>query len=221
VGALLWIARTTRDDILYAVSQAGRFNHNFDQTHIDAVVHLLGYLKRTVHLTLNFNHCDKMTIEAHADADWAGVTSKDETAMRSTSGTTVTVKNCGTIFSQAVLQTVVALSTTEAEYIALGATIQKMLCLKTLLNEMGVLSNDETVVFEDNKTTKAKAESPVVDFKMRHLCITYHYFKQAVRNGDCRVEDVPSEENTADIFTKALARKTFEYLRTKLLNTSV
>ena len=218
VGALLWIARCSRDDILFAVSQVGRFSHNFNQTHVDAVLRIISYLKHTKSLTLDFRKVDKMELVSYSDADFAGVPSDGDKPMKSTTGTAVMVKGCGTVYSQAVLQSIVALSSSESEYIALSNTVQRTMCIKNLLLELDLIPDEASVVYEDNEVTLRKAESFTCDYKVRHIALHYHFFKEHIRHKQCRLEYVRSADNVADIFTKGLPLSTFVTLRTLLLN---
>ena len=218
VGALLWIARCTRDDILYAVNQVGRFTSHFDQSHIDAVIRILGYLKATAELGLTFHHTNLLEVHAFADADYAGEPVAGDKPMHSTTGTVVTIKDCGTVYTQSILQSTVAQSTSAAEYVALGNTIQKALGIKVLLEELELLSKDQPIIaYEDNEVTIQKAKSPVVDFKLRHLNVCCHAIKQQIENNQVVLQYVESEKNIADLFTKAVQINTFLKLRTALL----
>ena len=218
VGSLLWISRASRDDISFAVGQVGRFGHCFDQSHVNAVLNIVAYLKGTMDMTLDFHPQDQLVLEAYSDADFAGIPSNGDKPMRSTTGIVVKVKGCSTILSQAVIQPTVTRSTSESEYVALSCTIQKLLCVKTLLTELQLNCSEPDIAYEDNQVTITKMESPVVDFKLRHLWIHYHWIKQSVHRKECLIKYIPSAENVADLFTKALPFPQFSYLRKLLLN---
>jgi len=219
VGALLWIARCTRDDILYSVSQIGRFSHNFNQIHADAVVRILAYLKGTSTVGLTFTPAESIVLRAYSDSDHAGEPQEGTHPMRSTTGTTVLVIGCGTVYSQSTLQDTIATSSSAAEYIALGNTVQKTMCMKMLLCELDLFQPDKPItVYEDNEVTITKVKSPVVDFKLRHLKVHHHAVREYISQRDIEVTHVRTDRNIADIFTKALPRPQFLILRGLLLN---
>ena len=128
VGSLLYAAIATRPDIAQAVGAVSKFNSCPTETHITGVKRILRYLKGTINLGLKFEKKADNSIIGFSDADWAG----DLDNRHSTSGN-LFVMSGGAIRWLSKKQPVVTLSTTEAEYVALGAATQEVVWLRRLL----------------------------------------------------------------------------------------
>ena len=122
------------------------------------------------------------------------------------------------------LQTEIALSKTEAEYIALSQALRDVIPMRTLLTELanvtGLKIGAATVhstIFEDNKGCVELANTPKMRPRTRHIAIEYHHFREHVRKGEIKVKWIETKEQLADIFTKPLAEPLFVSLREKLL----
>ena len=133
------------------------------------------------------------------------------------------------------LQTEVALSTTEAKYIALSQAMRDLIPLLGLLEELSPvlkLSTDKPDVhwrtcgygngqfvadlFEDNRGAYELAKAPKMRPRTKHIAIKYHHFRDHVSNNTIRIDPIGTKDQVADIFTKGLARDQFQFLR-KLL----
>ena len=99
-------------------------------------------------------------------------------------------------------QPTVALSTCEAEYIALATTIQECLYLKQLLENLDKCQYSPPRVYEDNQGTIALAKNPVSRQRCKHVDIKYHFIRSTVNNGTVMLEYCPTNEMVADILTK-------------------
>jgi hypothetical protein len=124
--------------------------------------------------------------------------------------------NCPLLWASK-LQTEVALSTTEAEYIALSQAMRDLIPLRALLQDITsatkiTIDNSTTysTVFEDNK-------SCVDLIKARHIAIKYHHFREHVRQGFIQIQWIDTARQIADIFTKPLAESKFTFLRERFL----
>ena len=112
VGSLLYAAMATRPDIAQAVSAVSKFNANPNVAHLTAVKRIFRYLKGTVNFALKYEQSDSLI--GYADADWAG----DQDDRRLTTGN-IFLQSGGALSWLSKKQATVALSTTEAEYVAL------------------------------------------------------------------------------------------------------
>ena len=100
------------------------------------------------------------------------------------------------------LQSLVALSSTEAEYYAITDAVQEALWLRSLLNEIGCPQHDATTnVFEDNKGARDYCKSPLFQKKRTRK---YHFVRNHIEDGTIRIVSVRSEDQFADFLTKAL-----------------
>lgn len=208
VGSLLYAAMATRPDIAQAVSAVSKFNANPDAAHLTAVKRILRYLKGTANLALKYERSDSGALIGFSDADWAG----DQDDRRSTTGNIFLL--CGGAVSWlSKKQAIVALSTAEAEYIALSQAAQEAIWLRRLLSDLGVEATTSTVILEDNQGAIAIAKNPVNHSRTKHIDIRYHYIRECVQNGQIELQYCPTNDMKADIFTKPLTKQKFEYLR--------
>ena len=121
------------------------------------------------------------------------------------------------------LQTEIALSTAEAEYIALSQAMREVLPLMELLKEINNViplslptPKIHCKVFEDSTSCKAMAESDKFSPRTKHIAIKYHHFLRYVKDKTIQIFHIDTKEQTADIFTKPLDEQLFSYLRNKL-----
>ena len=128
VGSLLYAAIATRPDIAQAVGVVSKFCANPTQSHWTAAKRILRYLKGTVYLGLSYEKCAEGNLSGFSDADWAG----DMDDRHSTSGNVFSYAK-GVVSWLSKKQATVALSTAEAEYVALSMATQEAVWLRRLL----------------------------------------------------------------------------------------
>jgi hypothetical protein len=117
IGSLLYLMLGTRPDIAYAVIKMSQFSANPSQTHLDKVMYIMCYLVGTQDYKIVYDGQKGEGLQAYTDSDWAA----DEIKCRSTTGYFATMAS-GSVCWQSCLQKTVALSSTEAEYMALSDT---------------------------------------------------------------------------------------------------
>ena len=211
VGSLLYLSTRTRPDIAYAVSHIARFAAEPTPAHWTAVKRILRYLNGTQNLGLTYVNENNSNLMGYSDADWAG----DLNDRKSTSG--YLFKLCGSVVSwKSKKQSCVALSTAEAEYMALASTIQEAIWLRQLLQELQNLKGKvmkPTVIFEDNQSTICIARNPQYHGRTKHIDIKFHFVREQVALNKVVLEYCKSENMIADILTKALHGPQFKRLR--------
>lgn len=159
------------------------------------------YLKGTAEQELCFERDDTQNLGliVHCDADWAS----EVTDRRSTTGYCVSLSKGSSLISwKTRKQTTVALSTCEAEYMALAAAVQECIYLGQLLKGIDNYQYAQTKVFEDNQGTIALAKNPVNRQRCKHIDIKYHFIREIVNSGKILLEYCPTEQMIADIMTK-------------------
>ena len=143
-----------------------------------------------------------------SDADWGG----DLDTRRSTSGYVFHFGGAATTW-RSKLQACVALSTAEAEYVALAGTVQESLWLQQLLSDLQGKPADPMVIFEDNQSTMSMSKNPKFHGRSKHIDIKYHFTREQVSNGKIVLKYCKTSEMTADFLTKGLNGEQFEKLR--------
>ena len=112
-------------------------------------------------------------------------------------------------------QTVVALSTSEAEYIALCLATQEAVWIKRLLTELRVPVGP-VLLMEDNQAAIAIARNPVAHARTKHIDIRFHFVREALQDGAIDIHYCPTSEMLADLLTKSLSKEWFERLRSAM-----
>uniref|UniRef100_A0AAV1UIR5 Uncharacterized protein n=1 Tax=Peronospora matthiolae TaxID=2874970 RepID=A0AAV1UIR5_9STRA len=173
---------------------------------------VLRYLQATPTLGIRFIGAGNGKLVGYSDADWAG----DIDTRRSTSGY-VFVLNNGCISWRSKKQRSVALSSTEAEYMALSEATQEATWLKTFMRDLGEEAGDNALtIYEDNQGAIALAENPEFHKRTKHIDIRYHFVREKVEKNQVVLQYCPTQDMLADIMTKAIAAPQFTILRTKL-----
>ncbi|CAH9119932.1 unnamed protein product [Cuscuta epithymum] len=113
-------------------------------------------------------------------------------------------------------QDFVALSSAKVEYVAATGASCQAIWLKRILEDMGELQTSVTEIFCDNKSAIAMAKNPVQQNRTKHIDIKYHFLRDVQAKGHIEMRYFPTEEQLADIFTKALPRDRFQFQRRML-----
>ena len=149
---------------------------------------------------------------AYADADWAG----DRGDRKSISGWVAKI-NGDPISWSSKKQRVVALSTCEAELYAEAAAMQEVLWIRGMLAELGLASESASTMYGDNQSTIAVSKNGVKGERTKHVDVKYHFVNDTVEKKLVQLKWIPTAEQQADLFTKALAAPVFIKLRKELM----
>ena len=226
IGMLNYLQGSTRPDIAMATHQCARFSNDPKALHERGVRHIGKYLLATKERGLIFKPDSTKGIECFVDADFAGSWAKADSSnpenVMSRTGYVIYYAGCPVLWASK-LQTEIALSTAEAEYIALSSAMRDVIPLMQLLTEISVIlpiyNPDPKVkckVFEDNESCIAMAKAHKFTPRTKHISIKYHHFRSYVDRGAISIEHISTTEQIADIFTKPLTEQPFTYLRNKL-----
>ena len=115
--------------------------------------------------------------------------------------------NKGAVSWRSALQPTVALSTTEAEYMALTEVAKEVEWVRAFLKELQYGTDAPTTVSTDNEGAKVLASNPVSHSRTKHIAIRHHFIREKVADNLVWIQYVPTEMMTADSLTKALARQ--------------
>jgi hypothetical protein len=110
----------------------------------------------------------------------------------------------------------VALSTAEAEYVSASEATAQAIWLRFVLDDFGEMQAEVTPLFYDNMSAISMAKNPVFHQKTRHINKKYHFIREALQEGVINMQFCRSEEQLADIFTKAFPKDRFKQLRLNL-----
>ncbi len=203
VGALMYLAIATCPDISYTVGVLARFSKDPGPVHWKAVKHLFRYLKGTMDYKLTYSGARPSAelFTAFTDADHGGNPDNG----RSTSGYVITMAS-GAISWSSRLQGIVALSTTEAEYVAATSAGQEVLWLRNLFTELGYSFASPSTLHIDNRSALSVAKNPEHHGRMKHLNLRFYWLRDEVEKGNINVVHLRTDAMPADILTKALGR---------------
>jgi hypothetical protein len=200
VGSLMYAMTATRPDIAAAVSKVSKFMANPSQSHWVAVKHILRYLNGTSHYGLVFSGANSaVKLVGYSDADWGG----DLDTRRSTTGYVFQLGG-GSISWASRQQPTVALSTVEAEYMALSDATKEAVWLRALLLELGYGQDSATIIHEDNQGCLSLAKNPVHHNRTKHIDIRYHFIRSHIAGDEIKPTYCTTEDMVADILTKPL-----------------
>ncbi len=188
IGKLNYLALTTRPDIVYATHQLTKYSSDPREPHGEAVLYFVCYLKNTHDLGMQFEPDQDQSFECYYDTDFSGDWNKhlalyDPSTAKSRSGWIMFYAGCPVIWASK-LQTKVALSTTDAEYIAMSQFLQDILPIMFLVQEIQekgfpVICTKPYVyykVFEDNSSALELARLPKLHPCTKLINMCYHHF---------------------------------------------
>jgi len=204
VGSLMYAMLGTRPDLAYAVGLVSQFNHSPKAEHWIAVKPIFRYLVRTRMFVLEYGTSNRSG--GYSDADWG---SEND---RKSVGGYLFLLNGGAISWASKKQKSIALSTTEAEYMAMTQAAKEILWLQVLLDEIGAFKHISPIstLYADNQGAIALARNPEYHARTKHIDIQYHFIRDLITSAKLDLRFCPSSDMIADIMTKSLPRATHE-----------
>jgi len=198
VGSLIYMT-IMRPDLSYAVGVVSQFMQTPRKPHLDAVRRILRYIKHTLQCGIFYEAKSQLQIHGYIDADWAGNVSD----RRSISGFMFSFGS-GAISWSSKKQPTVALSSMEAEYRGAAIATCEVVWLQKLLLDLGQLVHAPIVIYYDNISSILLAYNPVYHARTKHIEVHYQFIREKVLTKEIDVIHVSTEDQVADIFTKAL-----------------
>ena len=202
IGCLLFLSTRTRPDISACVGILCRFSANPTKLNWVQLKRILRYLNGTINFALRIGESSETKLRAFSDSDWA----RDRVDRKSTTGVLLRL-SASTLCWKTAKQNSVALSTTEAEHIALSEATKLVIWMRRLLAELGCHQKDGTEISEDNQGAIVWSTEGVRNAK--HISIRRNFVKENVEKEVIQVVFCPTENMTADILTKPLGRISF------------
>ncbi|GJR71827.1 hypothetical protein Tco_0084192 [Tanacetum coccineum] len=209
IGSLMYLT-SSRPDLIYAVCLCARYQAKPTEKHLQAVKRIFRYLKGTINMGLWYSKDTGMSLTAYADADHAGC----QDTRRSTSGSAQFLGDKLVSWSSKK-QKCTAISSTEAEYIALSGCCAQILWMRSQLTDYGFQFN-KIPLYYDNKSEIALCCNNVQHSRAKHIDVRYHFIKGKVENRIVELYFIRIEYQLANIFTKLLLRERFNFLIEKL-----
>ena len=227
---LLYLSGHTRPDIAYAVNCCARYMFAPRNIHEIAIKRIGRYLKATRDKGLILNPCEELRIDNYPDADFAGMYGHevitDPSCVKSRTGFIITVANCPVLW-MSKLQTETALSTMEAEIIALAHSCRELFPIIDLVISLGKavglptedLTTMHVSIHEDNAGALVLAETipPQFTLRSKYYAIKTAWFREEVQKRKNKLLKIDTVEQLGDLFTKGVPKVTFEYLRKKIM----
>jgi len=225
IGKLNYLEKSTRPDLAYSVHQCARFMESPKKSHAAAVEHIGRYLLGSREKGLILKPKKKKCLENYVDADFCGNwnkmwASEDAITAKSRTGFIVMYAGCPITWCSK-LQTMVALSTTEAEYIALSHSLREVIPMIQLLDELKLKGfetySSEPIIhckcFEDNSGALEISRLPKIRPRTKHINVVYHHFRSFVKAGKVKILPIDTLDQIGDAYTKPLAKALFVKFR--------
>jgi hypothetical protein len=210
IGSLMYLVNT-QPNIIFAVNSLSQFMVDPRRVHWIALKHVLRYLRGTVEYGLLYDSNGAVRLESFTDVDWAGCVED----RKRTSGCCFSIGS-GIISWFSRKQRSVTLSSAEAEYMAASLAACDALWLRKLLLGLFRQELEAIVIHCDNQSCIKLYENSVFHDHSKHTDIRYHFIKDCVQRGALRLDYIHTDEQMADIFTKALSKQKFEKFRDQM-----
>ncbi|SGY26756.1 BQ5605_C018g08774 [Microbotryum silenes-dioicae] len=204
IGCLMYASTGTRPDLAYTVGYLARFSQSPSAAAWGAVKHAFCYLAGTLSHGLRYACGDPAPLVGYSDCNWGACV----LSSKSTMGYTFVFAGAAVSWSSR-LQSRVADSTCNTEYLALSHAGKEAIFLRQLFGELGLPSSRPVLIYGDNQGANALTKNPVFHAHTRHIRLCEHFVRDMVSLGDISVQYIATGEMTADIFTKALSRNLF------------
>ena len=187
--------------------------HSPRSKHWQAVKRIFCYLQGTIHIGLFYPKGGSLPPNLHpfSDSDWAGCY---DTRVSTSGFCFMLGSSCISWLSKK--QPTVATSSCEAEYRAAFIATIECVWLKRLMVDLDVGQDSPTTIFTNSQSALAVARNLVFHARTKHIEVHYHYVRERLSAGEISLAYVPTQDNLADLFTKALSREKFEAFRKAL-----
>ena len=207
IGTLMYLPTKTRPDLAFPVGQLARYMANPGPSHSRILDKVWKYLGNMANLGLAYYHSDSTNIIGYVDSDWGG----DIGTRRSTTGYIFTFLGSPISWSSK-LQKTVALSSCEAEYMAIRDAIKEQQYIRGLLSEIAPILGDLAIecldIYTDSNSAIELAKNPVYHARTKHVDIQYHFVRECIQKGVSQLKWTSTSTQLADGLTKAVSKWT-------------
>ncbi|KAH9735931.1 hypothetical protein KPL71_017911 [Citrus sinensis] len=206
VGSLMFVMICTRPDIAQTVGAVSRYMANLGGEHWITVKRILRSIKGTSDVALCYGGSE-FTVRGYVDSDFAG----DLDKRKSTTGYVFTLAGAAVSWVSK-LQTVVALSTIEAEYMAATQACKEAIWIQRLLEELGH-KQEKISVFCDSQSVLHIARNQAFHSRTNHIGVQYHFVREVMEDGNVDLQKIHTKENLTDVLTKPINADKFIWSR--------
>ena len=214
VGSLIYVMVCTRPDIAFCVSCLTTYFASPKRVHWELAVRCLGYLVATRNYGLILGTGGTPNLVCFSDSDWAS----NPVTRRSIGGHIILFGNSVIAWSSKTQKGILALSTTESEYIEMALAIRQVLYLQPIFSDFSVSQIcKHTVVFGDNRPAISSLTNDSTKSRTKHIDVRLKFCGEVLRAGLLTVKYVPTATNIADLFTKPLPAARFRMLRDRMV----
>lgn len=214
IGCLMYVMLCTRPDLCTAINLLSRYQNKNNKELWLCLKRVLRYIKGSLELKLIYrqnNNFHNLLI-GFVDSDWGN----NETDRRSTTGFIFKLFESCTLCWNTKRQNSVAVSSTEAEYMALFEGVREAAYLKSLLTDVNIKILKPVIIYEDNNSCIAIATHPVYHKRSKHIDIKYHFIREQIEQHKVILQYIPTGDQLADVLTKPLPFPRFAHLRVQM-----
>ena len=214
VGSLIYLMTCTRPDISWVVTKLSQHLEKPEIADWVMLKHVLRYLKGTCDHGLFYQKSKTgLVLFGYSDSDWAA-SIEDR---RSTTGFYYSLNPYGPPVSwKSKKQRTVALSSCEAEYMALTASVQEACFLQMLLRDLIKLPDSPIKIYGDNQGAIALVKNLIIHSRSKHIDVRFHFIREKFLNNFVDIIYVPTDINVADIMTKPATKNKLSKFHTML-----
>lgn len=212
VGSLMYAAVTTRIDIMHSVSMVSRNLQEPTEENWIVVKRIFRYLRGRENLGITYSRKNNKGLLVYCDADFAGGidTSRSTTGM-------VMCYGGAPIQWKSQRQTLVTLSSTEAEYVSMCSTIKELIWIRRFAQELKIIDERPTKILCDNESAIKIACNEKSSHRTRHMHVQAAYPREQIELGEVVVQHIKTDYQLADMLTKPTTPQKFERNRNRLM----
>ena len=207
IGSLMYLMVSTRPDLASSIQVLAKYMQNPGIDHWEGVKRVFRYLKTTMNLCLRFEKEGSTQVRGYCDSDFAG----DVDTMRSTAGYVFLLAG-GAISWSSKRQQTVAVSSTEAEYMAATHASKEALWLKRFVSDLG-WEQSTVRIFCDNQSALKMMKNPTYHARTKHISVQYHFIRELIEDKELEFQFVGTNLQCADFLTKGVTRDKLELFR--------
>lgn len=211
IGSLMYFT-AMRPDLVFTVSLLSRFMSCPTNLHLQVAKIILRYVRGTLNYGILYQKHETYDLIGYTDSDYAG----DLGDMKSTSGYTFMLSG-GAIAWSSKKQPIVALSSTQVEFVATAACAFQAVWMRRILEELGRQQKGNIVIFCDNSSMNNLSKNPMVHGRSKHIDVRFHFLRELSKEGVIDFQFCRSQDQVADLMTKSLKSKVFQGFRRDLV----